>query len=340
MKNITFLFGAGASCKALPTVNEIGIRIQSQIEKIKIEITKPITEFSIGTQQTEPSANAKEYINDLEWLHDMSAEHASVDTFAKKLFLSNASRMEMYKLKNTLSVFFLIEQLTNKIDNRYDSFFAALLKEEYEMPENVKVISWNYDMQFEMAFQKFSGEESLYAAQRRLKVYHKFANNIKLATNRFGIYKVNGSSLLYSNDNARMETAFTNLSAAKFNFEILEQILESYIKIKNNYASYIHGLSFAWEDEYNDTGNDIISLTQRGSMNTEVLVVIGYSFPFFNREIDRKLIQNMVKLDKIYIQAPDAEELVEKFYSIRNDFERRKLIPIKNCSQFFLPHEL
>jgi hypothetical protein len=70
------------------------------------------------------------------------------------------------------------------------------------------------------------------------------------------------------------------------------------------------------------------------------LVVIGYSFPFFNRLVDRRIL-NMPDLKKIYFQAPISgiENIIQSFKSIRKlpieGYEK-----ITETEQFFLPPEL
>jgi len=53
-------------------------------------------------------------------------------------------------------MFFIFEQTRIPADMRYDTFYASTLKVETDskktqlnLPENIQVISWNYDYQFE-----------------------------------------------------------------------------------------------------------------------------------------------------------------------------------------------
>ncbi len=48
----------------------------------------------------------------------------------------------------------------------------------------------------------------------------------------------------------------------------------------------------------------------------------------------------MNKLEKVYFQAPDAQNLVERFESIRPDIDNRKLVARFDIDQFLLPNEL
>ena len=72
-------------------------------------------------------------------------------------------------------------------------------------------------------------------------------------------------------------------------------------------------------------------------------VVIGYTFPFFNREIDRKVFELMPNLKTIYVQDPNAENIMKNVDPVLSDLQRANGInvnPIINTDQFFLPSEI
>jgi hypothetical protein len=77
---------------------------------------------------------------------------------------------------------------------------------------------------------------------------------------------------------------------------------------------------------------------------TEVLVSVGYSFPFFNRDIDRRIIHNMGKLKKVYLQAlPEhREELLDHFGSVveRAGVHSPEIEFKGGTGSFYLPKEL
>ena len=105
------------------------------------------------------------------------------------------------------------------------------------------------------------------------------------------------------------------------------------------YLSNIHSsLSFAWEPEHPEKG--IVAKAIENTKDTVSLVIIGYSFPFFNREIDRKIIGSMTNLKKIYFQAPDADIMKERFQALRDDMTGVELLSKFDVGQFLLPNEL
>ena len=88
---------------------------------------------------------------DLTWLYDGTSKHATIDTFAKKLYLTGRTQ-EYERLKKILSIYLIIEQIINKPDSRYDTFLANVLTQALDIPANIKVLTWNYDSQFELAY--------------------------------------------------------------------------------------------------------------------------------------------------------------------------------------------
>jgi hypothetical protein len=165
-------------------------------------------------------------------------------------------------------------------------------------------------------------------------VLQKF--NRKFSPDNFCIIKLNGSTEFHTRD------SYGNDSKMVDNFHpYRKEMIE--ILVKNFAISYYHprlhsSLSFAWESDFQNP--DIIDQAIAATSDTEILVVIGYSFPFFNREVDRKIIKTMTNLKKVYFQAPDANNLIERFQAIRDDIDAKSLIPKFDTVQFFLPNEL
>jgi hypothetical protein len=78
--------------------------------------------------------------------------------------------------------------------------------------------------------------------------------------------------------------------------------------------------------------------------DAQILVVIGYSFPFFNCETDHEIFSKMEKLERIYIQDPYADDIKQFISSVLTDEQRTNLFPnimsLKNTANFFLLPEL
>src|SRR5579872_1888939 len=97
MRNVTYLLGAGASCKALPIVKDIPERLN----KFKIQLETIAQTFGIDSSLLAAAIGR---------LSKETAKHASVDTFAKKLFLQDNFK-DLNKLKVILSMFLQYEQM-------------------------------------------------------------------------------------------------------------------------------------------------------------------------------------------------------------------------------------
>lgn len=335
--NITYLIGAGASRETLPIVNEIPGRLKSTIELLRKN------EFLISNSEDFKDVQGKtqlelleSLIGDLTWVLEKSENHASVDTFAKKLYIKS-NRKELYKLKVAFSIYLIIEQTINQCDRRYDSFFASILNGEGEFPSNLKIMNWNYDFQFEKAYAEYSGSREVYVNQSRLNVTNKYSNSRHNNSEKFGIFKLNGTSTILEH-NLNHYYYFDNFED-QLSKPFLQSLLRNYGVMQLSNQNLSPGLSFAWEGSY-DKNRDIIQITKENTANTDILVVIGYSFPFFNREIDRDLIKNMTNLKKVYFQSPDAENIKERFWAIRTDIIGDNLKCRFDVGQFLLPDEM
>jgi hypothetical protein len=114
-------------------------------------------------------------------------------------------------------------------------------------------------------------------------------------------------------------------------------------------------LSFAWEDDESFNKKTFtdkrIELAKQMIDQTSVLVVIGYSFPFFNRKVDAELFKTMIPtLKKIYFQDPnlDGQFLYSQFGLYKRvsptqiSFGKRtiEIEHIKDKTQYYVPFEL
>lgn len=145
--------------EGLPTVLEIPSRLDYIIYKIKnIQLSEkekslplPLNNFPfMGLSDAMQSL-----VEDFQWLKKQNAAHATIDTFAKKLYLKKDEN-NFIKLKHLLSIYFILEQFINKPDNRYDTFLANILTSELKIPQDITILTWNYDSQFEITFNEYT----------------------------------------------------------------------------------------------------------------------------------------------------------------------------------------
>ena len=352
MSNVTYLIGAGASAgkrgknghilEGLPCVNEIPLRINNIITLLR---NTPIP-HNITWQNSQLGLNSKEdwdkarevLLNQFQELYQYCTENATIDTYAKKLVLKR--EIDKFKhLEHILTLFFMFEEMWYKPDSRYDTFLANILTENLRFPDNIRFISWNYDNQFEIAYSEYNPDDNLLVGSKRTKF------NL-----RHEITKINGTASFINRDQ----------KFATYRRKFLEEIqnthengLYSEAKAKENrwvleliflYKLYIEGkgdntdLSFAFD--YNYPSDQILQSIDYIIGTTDVLVIIGYTFPFFNREIDRKILQHLKPNAKIYIQDIYPERIKQSLKAVSPDIKEENIILLSDVDQFYLPPEL
>lgn len=330
---VTYLLGAGASKNALPLIKDFPERLgKFMTDCLTILSFNPNKEKKMITTKDIGRGKANEnhqIISDLKWLLEKVKKHASIDTLAKKLSITE-SNQELKKLKMLLIMFFAYEQIKN-VDERYDSFIAAIINERKEISNSIRILSWNYDYQFEKAFSEYLQIDKLAIIQEILNIApsKNIKNPRKLTDDIFEIVKLNGTTAVMERENTmEVKNIFEDFSD------------QSPTNLKAKFEQFYGNpkiyplVNFAWESNHNQ---DYLAKAEEIAKLTSVLVVIGYSFPFFNREIDRKIIRSMTNINKIYIQDINPENIINRLSSI---IESKNIIPIKDVEQFYLPSEL
>jgi len=333
MSKVTYIFGAGASKNALPLINEIPSRTEQLVQTLEQDnLALDNKKFSVLKEEKTKRNFQLELISDLKWLSKTISNHSSVDTFAKKLYITK-NFSDYYRLKLALSVFFVFEQARNKPDIRYDLFFASILSSTSVLPSNIRILTWNYDYQFELTFSNYINQYDLKSLEDYLSVDSKFFE--KPYSQGFRIFKLNGTIGLFRDgfNNYR----FINKINRQFDLGMIHEVIQNYATIKSLHDLKI-SLSFSWEPESNQT--KLIDRVIQDISNTEVLIVIGYSVHFFNREIDRAILNNMKNLKRIYIQSPEADGVKERLLASMVQTSGIEIINKYNTEQFYLPNEL
>lgn len=338
---ITYLFGAGASKGAIPIVDELITSMKNLHAELKsIEITEK-DDFEYNGNVYNSKELYQNFLLEFEWVILEASNHISIDTFAKKLFVRR-NFLALRKLKSIMASYFMLIQTKSKLpDLRYDSFLSSILSTNHlEFPQNLRILSWNYDTQFEKAYVSYSQDNRVESCQALLNIYNKNSGNQNFDCDSFGIIKLNGTASLAFDYNANSAFHIVNYINEDYGKKFIINILKAYsimqgLPTPND--KFISNISFAWEDLPNES--IVVKKAVKSVIQTEVLVVIGYSFPFFNREIDRQIIRKMSKLKKVYFQAPDAEDIKERFLAIRNDIPDTNLILRKDVKQFVFPNE-
>jgi hypothetical protein len=333
MSIVGYLLGAGASAQCIPVVNGM----QSDLQNINSEIEKYFLKpdgFGGYTGQTSKVLLRITAI--MEKLADVCERHYSIDTYAKKLFLTDRPMFE--RLKLDLCLYFTLKQILVNPDKRYDNFFSSILTSDNKLPSNIKILSWNYDFQLEKSFCEFNPGLSLNDARSTLGICSPNAwKEMQPLKNKFKVFKLNGS--------ARIESPYVDgfLYSSQYvgRAQEVNEVINNYLEIIDDKAEYNCELKFAWEKDHYES---LFENSKKDLEYISVLVIVGYSFPFFNREVDIRLFNNMPNLKTIYIQDPNhaiIKETMEEFFEF-NGYKRGHVdcIGKTNKEQFVFPKEL
>lgn len=326
MSNIVYILGAGASYGCLPTIEEFNNDDRKKLF-LKDHKQNIRNKYSVGhtkklmAQPGYPSNEIlKEYESDLDWLfNEVATAHMSIDTFAKRMHLikdKNFAEKRTHRFKTILTTYFLLLQITKAPNKRYDSFFASILEDTADnLPSNISIVSWNYDLQWEIAYTWYSLKNDVLASRELLNVHSKGDGKKVQNGNKFKILNVNGTCLWQDTVNDKIcdvLSGFSQNTLDPWDEKIFEKIMMRYWDLKKNSPNVKNRLSFSWEEE-SGKQDPVITMALNAIAQAEVLVVIGYSFPTFNRKIDKLLLSHLKSKDtKIYIQCKDDNDRVKE----------------------------
>jgi hypothetical protein len=359
MEKITYFIGAGASYHSLPLIRTMNDRMKAFKTFLEIQLKDGKLKHKFTNQ----------FIKDLNDLISIETKRTSIDAYARELSIngSSDSQIKILRLKALLSSYIIFEQLIkpedmafysdnfnhnifpptrlkledelqvmikSNIDKRYITFWGDYLTEtNITLSNNIKILSWNYDMQFESSYSHVKNY-SLELSQQNLQVFPSPQKKIDIT--KSCILKLNGTAGLIDDYTSKKHYNLFDLKEHKLmdNLDYLIELLE-----KNYHRSFNKPLfTFAWENEsiVNETRQFAKSIMEE----TTILVIIGYSFPSFNKTVDRQIFNNIPKLKKIYYQAPreEMDELLDKLDGINSNL-RAITKPIYNLSTFHIPNE-
>lgn len=329
MPKVTYILGAGASAGAkdaqgnrlrgVPTICEFAHECISCIDWVGI--------------QNNISLNIRDILQkELKWLYDICVMYPMVDTYARLLY-STGQRDGYQRLKNILSIFLTICQIRYPRDQRYDGWIASLVDDSGFLSEGFNILSWNYDAQFEMAYSGYFRNLGLKELWNQINVLNKTFLYAPRNNDKFSFVKLNGTAFSH----------FDNSGTYYINDVLVHQEHEESIESSLLGALYpadnvTNELSYVWEDSLHHDRfiQGIIDKVK----DTEVVVVIGYSFPYVNRSMDKKIFASMPKLKKVYVQDMNAENVVEMVRGRLGEKDNVEIIPKKNLTQFYIPNEL
>jgi hypothetical protein len=332
---VAYLMGAGASAQRLPVIANMATVMQEHVEWVRAQ------------QMDLPKAERKDldldkqlsrYIEGLEWVLAQMGKYVSVDTCAR--WLSPGSN-ELVGLKAVLTTFFAIEQHLKGYDPRYEAFVSTMLDfDQDKLHPDMVVLTWNYDQQLPMALSRVRGRQSLRDVMRD----HRITSLYGFAQGRmpdFRVLHLNGIAGVFArggdapvHDRINVEDPLVASWGSWMYW--FQQIIDERFTGSNGGCTF----SYAWETMNSKTNMPWQPLEDRLS-DIEKLIVIGYSFPDFNRPVDRRLIKSMGALKEIVVQTSPTS-MAGILTKLRMVFpeHKDKLVPYELTHEFYVPNEL
>ena len=363
MAKITYYLGAGASYNSCPILEN---QAEMMIKVAEFEIRKYTTisngsgghksnnyDFNLEEKYKLEDDNQLQILWNIGYFGNKAKEYNTIDTYARKLFLNDETG-ELNLLKMSVSVFFdlwenfyeeryqnLSEKKYTKIDNRYKSIFSILLNKAengIKLNNDFKFISWNYDLQIENAYKMFLKDETEIDFNR-VNENFKFKDQKDSEIN--DVFHLNGHRGFFTEKKHTEHEEFILKISNNFKdyWEKIHCLYNSTLRGRANFNSFI---KYAWEHvDLNDIFFNKISTVMN---NTEVLIIIGYSFPAFNRKIDQFLFSKIDtnKIKKIIYQDPNGTiQLIENLFENPNVIKNKIEIisETKSLTQFYLPND-
>lgn len=327
MSKVTYLIGAGASYGERGDQNNYFLRGVPIISEFQKAINDFRTIYQIEINKLD------KYYSELEKICE---EYPTIDTYSKLLYVTSgttrlAPSISYDDIKRLLSIFLLLHQCKVKRDQRYDGFIASVINEKKEFPP-MTILSWNYDAQFELAYAGYSDYKYIREIWKSLNVYNKTYPLPYDESKGFAFIKLNGTAFFTSNKRnvERDSTSYQQI------MDIFHggnpDIWALANNLYDNISEYHNTLSYVWEKENRD---ELLNTSVNRTKDTETLIVIGYSFPYVNREIDDVVISNMTKLKKIIVQDKYPDDVIDRIKSIISNKEIT--IEAKKVNQFYIP---
>ncbi len=186
---------------------------------------------------------------------------------------------------------------------------AAILEDKNQrnpiLPSNVNIVTWNYDLQFEFAYKSFCEDDRNW---RDIRQTLKFTSADK---DLLQVCHLNGYHGYYFGGRGEtdiLDRSKDNKNSTKDILDSISFMIESFFEQRINFHNHIN---FAWEVGKGEDEGISLSIRKRAKKifaDTDILIIIGYSFPPFNKEIDKDLFSALRKSNlEIIYQDPNAD---------------------------------
>ena len=331
-KKTTYLLGAGASADAVPLAADLP---DAMIAWARTMSTDPGMARECGNH-----AHFGTFSKDLQMYARRAKDSGGIDAYAQVLDLQSGHN-DLNRLKAVLSCWLLARQRTGKRDIRYFPFLSYLATRGSERSKVVfrphsNVLSWNYDLQPEIACFHHLKMEAEFITQTLAAPPHETGAHNEIDEEHFFVVRLNGCAGSHCGRSEVTGDRYTrahSLIHLSDGFEAMRKILDLY-------GSYVNGdlipaISFAWErgSTYQRFYRERVL---EALEHTTTLVIIGYSYPPTNMEIDQDLLRVM-KLDEIIIQDKRPDLVKPRILRLMNespDDRNPKVTMVDRVEQF------
>lgn len=357
MSKVTYLLGAGASFgkrhedgsieRGVPIISEFANELEDILKEIN-EVKSDWAEFVFPDEKSEFTKEELERVEDaMLRLLEVCKEYPTVDTFARQLFVTHKhvanpaipTENGYEDLKRILTVFLIIVQMRHSRDSRYDGFLASIIKNNGTFPP-MTILTWNYDMQMELAYRGYLHDEypGLSTLWWKMNVYNKTFESQYDSDASLAVIKLNGTGYFINNNPSSIQ--LEQVPLADIFFKDINWGLYRFASRMLEFKLYKNTLSYSWEDK--EEIESVVDVACSRVVDTEEFIVIGYSFPYVNREIDTRIIKSMHNLQTIYVQDCNFDEIKDRIRTIvgeaiTSDDQDVKIVKVDNLSQFYLP---
>lgn len=340
---ITYFLGAGASFYSVPIVKDFSEqfkRMASDYGKYNPDVDW-INLLNNNANLDDLPTELRSKVNFQQRIHEIGnlmKEYNTIDTLALYYFYTDTKKYQEVKL--LMDLFFIYWQNTStskwqKIDPRYISLMSYILKlddQKLVLPNEIKFITWNYDSQLLFAYQKFSNISLISDVAKYAKLYPYYTNS----DSEPSIIHLNGIAGVLKDIKF---DRFLNYNSHEDSHKSMVDVLYThYEEFKNHYLYYEENinkplslLNFSWDSLSKVSSG--LNKSEQYLNNSDYVVIIGYSFPQFNRRYDLNLMKSINPNAKIIIQNPELTAIdFKEMFDIKN-----KIIVDRSPNQFYVP---
>ena len=367
---------AGEIARAIEIEIEIEIEREIQIEREIVSESESERARAIEKARARERARAEIICTDLEDLADKVKNfkkstniECTVDKYLSSLSKQSLEENNYEKSKNTLAIYILLKQFFNtdeniQLDDRYGAWLRNIVpdRKQEKFENNIRCLTWDYDMQMELAYYQYFLREKPRSPCEIINAFsypQPFSGLEKQP--QLGIH-LNGIVLLKKLQNKIWYDSFAKILNDLFD------TTRGHNHAKNKFSPSGWGskflmdllrlsqdctLQFHWDwQNSNRLGTDAAfdrtklekAIVEHKILeNAACVVVVGYSFPGYNEDMDRKIIRS-IKNSRLtmYIQDRRAEAVRERIiqqFELSEEYQKR-IIPITETSSFFIPDML